>query len=90
MFGVYMSEGILAMMPDQSLPAPKPVMALINFGIVIILYGGLGFIGLKLSTKIGFQDLWDSKISNKNKILLPAIIGVIIGILFIIIDSIFT
>jgi membrane protease YdiL (CAAX protease family) len=87
---VFMSQGLLAMMPEQEFPAPLPLMALINFFTMIILYGGLGFIGIKFSSKIGFPDLWDTKISNKNKILFPAFTGIIIGILFILVDSIFT
>ncbi|GAI72004.1 unnamed protein product, partial [marine sediment metagenome] len=32
-------------MPTQTLPASKPVLALLNAAIILILYGGLGFIG---------------------------------------------
>jgi membrane protease YdiL (CAAX protease family) len=87
---VFMSQGLLKMMPEDDFPAPLPLMALINFFTMVILYGGLGFIGINCSSKMGFPDLWDNKISNKNKILFPAFTGIIIGILFIVVDSIFT
>ena len=70
-------------MPSQELPASKPVLALVNAGIMLILYGGLGFLGLKLSAKIGFADLWDARISNRQRFLIPALIGVGIGVFFI-------
>ena len=78
-------EGLL---PDQELPAAKPVLALVNAGIALILYGGLGFLGLKLSQKLGFVNIWDSKISNKQRFLVPAIVGVGIGVFFILADAI--
>lgn len=73
-------------MPTQELPASKPVLALVNAIITLILYGGLGFIGLKLSQKIDFADIWNSKISNKQRFLIPALIGVGIGVFFILAD----
>ena len=78
----------LPILPSQELPASKPVMALVNACIMLILYGGLGFIGLKLSRKLGFADIWDSKISNKQRFLIPALIGIGIGIFFILADLI--
>ncbi len=75
-------------LPSQKLPAPKPVLALVNACIMLILYGGLGFLGLKLSQKLGFADLWDSKISNKQRFLIPALIGIGIGIFLILADAI--
>lgn len=57
---------------------------------MLILYGGLGFIGLKLSQKIGFTDIWDSKISHKQRFLIPALVGGGIGIFFILADVIFS
>ncbi|MFC2055093.1 hypothetical protein ACFLV7_12495 [Chloroflexota bacterium] len=36
-------------LPDQEIPIPKPIIVLVNAVIMLVLYGGLGFIGLKLS-----------------------------------------
>lgn len=58
--------------------------------IILVLYGGLGFVGLKLSQKLGFADLWDPKVSHKQRFLLPALIGIGLGIFFILADAIFS
>ena len=79
-----------SLLPAQQLPASKPVIALVSAAIALVLYGGLGFVGLKLSQKLGFADLWDPKVSNKQRFLLPAFIGIGLGIFFIIADAIFS
>jgi membrane protease YdiL (CAAX protease family) len=79
-----------ALMPTEELPASRPVLALVNAGIAIILYGILGFLGLKLAQKLGFASIWDEKISNRQRFLFPALIGVGIGVLFVIADTIFS
>ena len=76
-------------MPAQ-LPASKPVIALASAAIILVLYGGLGFLGLKLSQKLGFADLWDPKVSNRQRFLLPALVGIGLGIFFILADAIFS
>ena len=78
-----------SLLPAQP-PASKPVIALVSAAIALVLYGGLGFVGLKLSQKLGFADLWDPKVSNKQRFLLPAFIGIGLGIFFIIADAIFS
>lgn len=74
---------------QYELPASKPVIAIVTFFIMFVLYGGLGFIGLILSKKLGFAELWDKKINNKQRFLIPALIGIGIGIFFVIADIIF-
>lgn len=86
---VFLPQGsFLPTLPQQELPAPKPVLALVNVCIMLILYGGLGFVGLKLSRRLGFPDIWDPKISNKQRFLIPALIGSGIGIFLILADAI--
>jgi membrane protease YdiL (CAAX protease family) len=85
---VFMPQGALA--PAQELPASKPVFALAIAGIMLIVYGGLGFCGIILSQKIGFPDLWSTTISTKNKLLIPALIGATIGVFFVLADSVFS
>ena len=70
----------------QEIPIPKPIIALVNAGTVLVLYGILGFIGLKLSQKLGFPDIWDSEIPNKQRFLYPALMGIGIGLFFIVVD----
>ena len=86
--GVFLPD--LQALTTQELPASKPVLALANAGIAIFLYGGLGLLGLKLSQKIGFANLWDSKISNRQRFVIPALIGVGMGVFLILADAVFS
>jgi hypothetical protein len=85
---VFLPQGsFLPILPEREFPASKPVLALVNAAIMPILYGGLGFLGLKLSQKLGFAEIWDSKVSNKQRFLIPALIGIAIGVFFIFADT---
>jgi hypothetical protein len=77
-------------MPAEQMPAAPVIVALANAGIVLVLYGGLGFVGLLLARKLGLPEIWDSAISNRGRFLVPALIGLGLGIVFIIADLIFS
>ena len=81
----FLPQGDFAL-PDQEVPIPKLVIALVNAGTALVLYGGLGFIGLKLSQKLEFADIWDDRVSTRQRFLLPALVGVGIGLFFIVVD----
>jgi len=49
---VFLPQG--AFLPTQTLPASKPILALANAAIMLILYGVWVFLGLKLSSKLDF------------------------------------
>lgn len=83
---IFLPQG--AFLPLQELPASKPVLALVNAGLVLILYGGLGFIGLRLSQKLGFAEIWDAKVSNRERFFVPALTGVGLGIFLILADAV--
>jgi hypothetical protein len=67
----FLSQGDFVL-PDQEIPIPKPIIALVNAVTMLVLYGGLGFIGLKLSQKLEIADIWDDRVSTKQRFLLPA------------------
>jgi hypothetical protein len=79
-----------ALVPTQELPASKPVFALAVASIMLIVYGGLGLLGMALSRKIGFPDLWSTTISVRQKLWIPALIGAALGVFFILADVIFS
>ena len=79
-----------SLMPAQELPVSKPLLALANAGIMLFLYGGLGFLGLMLARRTGFADIWDNRVSNRQRFIVPALIGAGIGALFIPADSLFS
>lgn len=81
---VFLPQGVYS--PLQQLPAPKPVLALANGITMLVVYGGLGYIGLMLSRKLGFAEIWDPTISNSQRFLLPVLFGVGIGGFFILAD----
>lgn len=86
---IFLPEGtFLPTITEPELQDLKIAIALINFLIMFVLYGFLGFIGLWFSKKLGFPDIWENEISNRQRLLYPAIIGIFIGIFFIIIDLI--
>ena len=77
-----------SMMPaQQELPAPKWVLALVNAAIAVFLYGGLGYLGYFLSQKLGFADVWSPDVTNRQRFLHPALIGMGLGIFFIVVDT---
>jgi len=76
-----------ATLPGQQLPVSKPVMAAVTAGMMLIVYGGLGFLGLQLSQKLGFSALWDAEVSNRQRFLIPACVGVGTGVFFIVADA---
>ncbi|MFW5701260.1 MAG: hypothetical protein ACOCWM_06170 [Cyclobacteriaceae bacterium] len=85
---VYLPQGNVII--DQELPTSKINLAIINFFIMTIIYGGLGFVGMKLSNKIGFADIWNENIPLKKKIIQPLFIGIGLGIFFIMLDLVFS
>lgn len=80
-----MPQGALSI--PYELPAPKPVIAIVLFFGIGLVYGGIGFLGLQLSNKLGFSDIWDPDVTNNQRFVQPAIIGTGIGIFFIISDT---
>lgn len=77
-------------LPMQELPASRPVLALANAGIMLVLYGGLGLVGLRLSRSLGFPELWDPRVDKRERLLIPAVAGMGLGIFFIIADQLFS
>ncbi len=75
--------------PTGPMPAPLPVIALANAGIVLVLYGGLGFIGLVLSRKLTLPEIWDSAVSNRQRFVIPLIVGVVLAVVLITGDMLF-
>jgi hypothetical protein len=73
-------------LPEQQLPASKPMMALVTAGTMLIVYGGLGFLGLRLSQRLGFPAIWEPGLSNRQRFLVPALVGLGTGVFFIIVD----
>ena len=47
--------------------------------LTILTIAALGFVGLVLSKQTGFPDIWDTRISNRQRLLIPAIIGLVYG-----------
>ena len=84
---VFLPQG--ALVAGQTLPAPSWVIALTSAASYLVVYGGLGLIGLRLAQKLGFADLWDPTVSNRQRFLIPALAGAGLGILFVVVDSLF-
>ena len=81
---IFLPQG--ALLGVHELPASKPVIALAAFFIVGIIYGGLGLLGLHLSGKLGFSNIWSDSVTNYQRFVLPAFVGIGIGIFLIISD----
>jgi hypothetical protein len=76
-------------MDATQMPAPLPVIALVSGFAALIIYGGLGFLGLILSRKLELPEMWDAAISNRQRFLIPALVGFGVAIVIIIGDQIF-
>jgi membrane protease YdiL (CAAX protease family) len=79
-----------SLVPSASPPAPVYVIALLNAGIGIVLYGGLGYLGLILARRLGFADLYESGVTNRQRFLIPGLIGAALSVFLIVGDIIFS
>jgi membrane protease YdiL (CAAX protease family) len=78
---------VLPNMEGGQLPASKGTMALAGALSMLFVYGGLGYLGRRLSLRLGFADIWDRRVSHKKRFFIPALIGVGLGICFIGVDQ---
>ena len=85
----FLPQGNIATQLPQS-QIPKWQLALGGAGITFVLYGVLGFVGLVLWRKLGFPDIWDERVTNKQRFLTPALVGAALGVVLIIGDLVFS
>lgn len=52
----------------------------------VIAIGVMGLIGVWLSMRTGFPDAWDARISNKQRLVVPIVAGLLLGFLFLATD----
>ncbi|MHB2148435.1 CPBP family glutamic-type intramembrane protease [Calditrichota bacterium LG25] len=83
---VFLPQG--SFLPPYQLPAPKAIIAVVTALIMFVLYGGLGLVGLTLSRKLGFAEIRDEQVSNRQRFLTPALVGAALGLFFIGADTI--
>lgn len=48
--------------------------------LTILMLAGLGFVGLLLARRTGFADIWDERVSNRQRFFIPCIVGLIYGV----------
>jgi len=75
---------------EQSMPASKPILAMMNAAIMLFVYGGLGLVGIQLGKKVGFADMIDPATTVQQRVVTPAIIGGGLGLFFIVADLAFS
>ena len=81
----YMPFGNLAIVPEDSIPLST--LAIVNGTMVLVLYGGLGYVGIRLCRKLGYPDVWDQSVTLRERLGDPAIAGLWIGLVFIVVDN---
>ena len=88
--GVFLPQNVAGTtLPAAELPASPLVTALAAGGIYLVLYGALGLVGFFLARKLGLPEIWDAAVTNRQRFLIPALVGAAVGIAIIIGDLIF-
>lgn len=86
---LFLPQGAMGTSTPQS-QIPVWQLALGSAAFTAALYGVLGFFGLILWRKLGFPDIWDARVTNRQRFLIPALVGVALGVVVIIGDLIFS
>lgn len=74
------------LLADVDIPTSKPILALISFASMLVLYGGLGALGRVLAGKLGIPDLLEPSVNNRQRYVLPLFAGLAVGAFFIVAD----
>src|SRR5689334_13112190 len=76
--------------PADRLPAPPVLIALANGAVVLAVYGGLGLVGMRLARQLGLPEIWDVSVSGHQRFVIPALIGLGLGVVFVVGDLLFS
>jgi hypothetical protein len=49
--------------------------------LIILILAVMGYVGLLLARRTGFPEIWDGRISNRQRFLIPCIVGLIYGVI---------
>lgn len=74
---------------DFEYPAPEYVISIVTFLGIILIYGALALLGLKLNDLSGFPKITDDRINKKERFILPMVTGLIIGVTMVMGDLFF-
>ena len=88
------SAAVLAAFPAASafvpggdqMPASPRVMAAVTFGMMVVVYGGLGHLGCRLSEKVGFAGIWDPGVTPWERFGVPFLAGLAMSVFFVATD----
>lgn len=82
-------ESVDLMRGAAPLPAQPWVVASVQGLMILVLYGGLGALGMFLSRRLGLPDLIDPSVSSRQRFLVPALVGAGLGLFLIAADLLF-
>lgn len=77
------------MMTDAEMPASREILALVNFLIGMIVYGGLGYVAHRIWKSMGLPGIYNHRFRIRDQILTPLFVGVLCGIVLILGDMFF-
>lgn len=75
--------------PMPKLPASNFVLGLANAGIVIVLYGILGWAGIWFAHKLGLPGVYSEDGNWQRWFIIPMLLGIVSGVIFIVGDRLF-
>ncbi len=75
---------------SQAPQIPAWQLALGSAGIVLAIYGALGYLGFFLWRNLGFPEIWERAVSNRQRFAIPALVGAGLGVVLILGDLIFS
>jgi membrane protease YdiL (CAAX protease family) len=85
----FLPQGEVASLLSAS-KTPKWQLALSGAGMTVVIYGLLGFLGLILWRNLGFPEIWAENVTNRQRFLIPALVGGALGLVVIVGDLIFS
>lgn len=80
-------EAIQAAMAESA--SPPWQQALGNAAITLLLYGGLGWLGLLLWRRMQLPEIWEASVSNRQRFWVPALVGLGVGGVIVVADLLF-
>jgi membrane protease YdiL (CAAX protease family) len=83
----FLPQGYPSGLPEIIVPLWQ--IALVSAGSILIFHGGLGYLGLRLTRKLGFPDLLDARVTTRQRFVIPGFVGLWLGLILIVADNIF-